>query len=415
MIVEITPSLLSGAVTPPASKSVAHRAFIAAACSSAPCLIRGNLQGDDVNATLRCLTALGATCRHVAGGVFLSPIGENRAEKTVLDVGASGSTFRFMLPLCTCLGTETSFVGSERLSKRPIGSLLNELKKHGLETTGDVLPFGIKGKVTGNEFTIDASVSSQYVTGLLLALPLLGGGTVRTVGEVVSSDYLKITLEVMHSFGVSVTRENDLFRVEGKYRAPEEYDVESDWSSAGFFAVAGAKGDVTLRGLKQDSTQGDKAVLSALSQAGAIVETSESVRVRANDLRGFVFDVENCPDAAPVLSVLAAMSKGKSVLTGTSRLRLKESDRAKEIVRMLTAFGIECKEYENRLEIVGGKLVGCNLTLPDDHRIAMSAAIAAANAEGKTVLHGAECVAKSYETFFDDFRKVGGKSNVLTV
>ena len=415
MNIEIAPSFLSGTVTPPASKSVAHRALIAAALCPSPTLLQGNLQGDDVERTADCLCALGASIARTKDGWLVTPIGKNRVEKAQVNVGSSGSTLRFMLPVCAALGTETSFVCSKRLAKRPVGSLLEELKKHGVEINGDTLPLTIKNKLCGNEFMIDASVSSQYITGLLLALPLLGGGKIKAVGEIVSKDYLTITKGVLAAFGVMVTEENGEFVVSGQYRSPETFSVESDWSSAGFFAVAGAKGDIVLNNVITASTQGDKAVLAALRAAGASVNDGRAVRIRSGDLHAFTFDVENCPDAAPILSVLAACCEGKSVLTGTSRLKLKESDRAKEIVRLLGAFGIQATDHGDRIEIVGGKLTGCSFDLPDDHRIAMAAAIAAANATGKTVLRGAECVNKSYPSFFDDYGKVGGKVNVLTL
>jgi len=415
VIVEISPSYLKGRVYPPASKSVAHRALIAAACADYPTLIKGNLLGDDVNATLNALIALGAKTVKTEHGILIIPIGANRQNNVNINVCASGSTLRFLLPLAASIGTTATFDGTKRLAERPIGELISELKNHGISTDGERLPLTVSGNFSDNNFTIDASVSSQYVSGLLMALPNVGGGTVKTVGEIVSRDYLNITMAVMRAFGINVELNGDTFTVSGKYKTMGTYNVESDWSSAGFFAIAGAKGNITLDGLNLSSTQGDKAVLDALKLAGANVDGGIETKVSEGCLNAFTFDVNNCPDAAPILAVLAAMSKGKSKLLNTARLKIKESDRAQEIVKMLNAFKIDAHDNGNSIEIIGGDIKGCEIDLPDDHRIAMSAAILAVNATGKTVLKGAECVNKSYPTFFEDLTKVGGKVNVLTV
>lgn len=415
MIVKISPSNLKCTLCVPASKSVAHRALIAAACSNAPTLIKGNLIGDDVNATLSALVSLGAKACKTDDGLLITQIGDNFNKIVKLNVGASGSTLRFILPLVASLGVNAMIDGTKRLAERPIGELTEELKNHGITIDGDKLPFTVGGKLTGNKFVINASVSSQYVSGLLLALPNVNGGVVETVGNIVSKDYLNITMSVMRAFGVDVYERDGIFTVKGSYKSPDEYTVESDWSSAGFFAVAGAKGDITLNGLDLSSTQGDKAILNALNAVGADVTTDNAIRVKSNKLNAFTFDVNDCPDTAPILAVLAAFSNGTSVLKNTLRLKAKESDRSQEIVKMLTAFNIKCVDKGNEIEITGGALKGCELNLPDDHRIAMAAAIAASYAQGDTVLRGAECVNKSYPTFFKDFNRAGGKVNVLTV
>ena len=412
MIVEITPSPLRGSVSCPSSKSVVHRALIAAALSSSPTLLVGKLQGDDVSYTSSCLVSLGAKIEKTDFGAIVTPI-RSPKEKATLYVGASGSTLRFLLSVSAALGTETTFSGTERLSARPIGELVETLQTSGVKFSSSTLPLTISGKLTEKNFVIDGSVSSQYVTGLLLALPSLGGGSVTVKNGMVSKNYLDITLSVMRSFGVKVEERGDVFTVQGKYRSPEKFVCESDWSSAGFFAVAGALGDVTITNLSRSSAQGDKAVLDALALFGAKITTEETaVRVEKNEKNPFVFDVQNCPDAAPILAVLAACADGKSTLKGTNRLKLKESDRSKEIVRMLAAFGIKATDNGDSIDVFGGKLRGGELVLPDDHRIAMASCVAATVAEGKTVLINAECVNKSYPDFYKDLALLGGKANV---
>ena len=216
----------------------------------------------------------------------------------------------------------------------------------------------------------------------------------------------------MARFGVEVAESGSVYSVNGDFRSPGVYAVESDWSSACFPLVAGAFGDVTVRGLDVNSRQGDRGILEILKKAGAEVVFDGGVRVKKGALKAFSCDLEDMPDAAPVVAVLAAACEGRSVLTGTGRLKLKESDRGAEIVRMLASFGVQAKDYGDRIEIVGGALRGGELTVPDDHRIAMAAAIAAVNARGDSVLKNAECVAKSYPSFFDDLKVLGGKAHV---
>lgn len=417
MNVAVSPSVPTGEIALPASKSVAHRALIAAACSDKPCLLSGRFVGDDVSATAECLRRLGATVETVPDGLLVSPIASLPA-KAELYVGASGSTLRFMLPVAVALGVETSFSGTERLAARPIGDLIEELVRHGATASSLTLPLTLGGKINEGVYRVNAGISSQFITGLMLALPIVGGGKIVTEGKIVSKNYLDVTASVMRSFGVRVEEENGVFTVCGKYRSPSEFSVESDWSSAAFFAVCGVLGKgVTLTGLNLRSTQGDKAILDCLKNSGAeVVTTEKTVLIKRGNPKPFVFDVQNCPDAAPALGVLAATASGKSVLTGTERLKIKESDRSAEIVSMLRAFGAEATDYGDRIEIIGtGRLRGCKIDLPDDHRMAMSAAVAASVAEGDSLLVNAECVSKSYPIFFDDFVKLGGKADVQSV
>lgn len=416
MNVVITPSLPTGEIELPASKSVAHRALIAAAFADKPCLLKGRFVGDDVSATCECLRRLGKSVMKTDEGILVSPA-SFLPLSAELYVGASGSTLRFMLPVVAALGVETLFSGTERLAFRPIGDLVSELTRHGAKFSSSRLPLSLGGKISGGEYRINASVSSQFITGLMLALPLVGGGKIIPEGNIVSKNYLDITASVMRSFGIDVKLGENEITVCGEYRSPEKFSVESDWSSAAFFAVCGAMGKFTLKGLNLNSTQGDKAILDCLKKAGAnVIENENAVTVEKGTPKPFTFDVQNCPDAAPALGVLAACIDGKSVLTGTERLKIKESDRAKEIVKMLSAFGINATDSGDRITVVGtGKLSGGTLVLPDDHRIAMAAAVAASVAEGNTTLIGAECVSKSYPTFFDDFVKAGGIVDVQSV
>lgn len=417
MSIKIYPSALSGEITLPASKSVAHRALICAALGDKKCTLVGKFCGDDVFATIDFLTSLGAKIDVQKTLLTVTPI-SSVPKKVTADAKSSGSTLRFMLPVCACFDTETTVIGSERLAERPIKNLLFSLKKAGASFSSDRLPVTVSGKISGSYYEIDASESSQFVTGIMLALPKIGGGKIVIKGKKVSGDYLKITASVMRFFGVTVAETDSGYIISGSYRSPGVYFVESDWSSAAFFAVSGAiGGEITLKGLKSGSVQGDKKILEAIEKAGAkITLVGNDFRIEKNLLNPFVFDVENCPDCAPSLAVLAAFCDGKSVLLGTGRLKLKESDRSKEIVKLLSSFGIEADDKGDRIEIYGtGTLRGAQLALPDDHRIVMAAAIAASGSVCPSVLSGEQAVSKSYPSFFDDFILLGGKADVLTV
>ncbi len=417
MSIKIYPSPLIGEITVPSSKSVAHRALICAALGDDKCVLLGKFVGDDIAATIDCLSSLGAKIDVAPDSMTVYPI-KTAPRKARIDARASGSTLRFMVSLCACFDTETTIVGSNRLAERPIKKLLDCLSEGGATFSSERLPITVKGILKSGTYYSDGSESSQFVSGLMLALPKIGGGKIVVTGKKVSVDYLKITASVMRAFGIAVTETDDGFSISGSYRSPKKYVVESDWSSAAFFAVAGAIGGlVTLKGLNPLSIQGDKKIINALLSAGAkIAVFGDNYRIEKGALEPFVFNVEDCPDCAPSLAVLAAFCNGKSVLTGTSRLKIKESDRGEETARFLSSFGVNAVNLADELVIYGtGKLSGAELALPDDHRIAMAAAIAASGSVGNSVLRGEHAVNKSYPSFFDDFILLGGKLDVLTV
>jgi 3-phosphoshikimate 1-carboxyvinyltransferase len=416
MNVEITPALLRGEVTLPVSKSEAHRIFIAAALGDRPVKICGEINCGDLLATVNGLRALGARINVYGDGAVVNPI-KTPPEKARVDAGESGSTLRFLVPVAAFLGAETEFCGSERLSERPIKELIDALKGHGAEFSAEKLPFTVKGKCAAGKYTVGAESSSQFTTGLLLASGAAGAETdIFIEGKEVSSDYVAITIDVMGKFGVKVAKTEYGYRVFGGYKNPGSVVIGGDWSAACFFAAAGAFSRVILRGLDADSEQGDKSVLGVLKAIGAEVNISEKgIEIAQGEKKPFSFDAENCPDAVPALAALAAGCGGISVISGTERLKLKESDRAAETVKMLAAFGIKAVDNGDSLTVYGGKTRGADIILPNDHRIAMASAVLAAHAEGKSVLRGAECVKKSYPRFFEDFALLGGKVNVFGV
>lgn len=406
-MLKITPNELSGEVKAIGSKSFAHRALIAAALfSSGKVEISGVTESEDVQATARCLNAIGARVTSEDGKFVVEPISVP-PESVVLDCGESGSTLRFFMPIVAALGVKTEFVGHGRLMSRPNDELIKTLASGGVTTDGRSLC----GKLERKDYEINASVSSQYVSGTLFALAVLGGGRLRLTGEIASREYLKITESVLSDFGVTASFQGGEYVVttSGK-TSRKSYEVEGDWSNSAFFLAAGAlsKSGVAVDGLKADSAQGDKVILDVLRAFGADVDVrAGGVTVRRREAKAFKFDASGAPDAVPIMSVLAAYADGESEIRGVERLRIKESDRLGEIIKTLTAAGVEAK-YDGALKITGGKPRGGAFESAGDHRMAMSAAVLAAYADGESTISGESAVRKSYPDFWKDYESAGG-------
>ena len=404
MKVTVFPHPLSGALEAVRSKSYAHRILIAAALSGGQVAFGDS---EDARLTATALCALGFKAKFaensVCYGGFCRPDG--RQEVTV---GESGSTLRFLLPLAAALGVEAEFITAGRLSERPMDALTKTLSAHSAQATAH----SVKGQLTPGRYEIDATVSSQFVTGLLMALPLLDGDSeIALLGRAVSAPYIEITLDVLARAGVSAERTDGGFLIRGgqKYNL-KNAQVPGDFSGAAFPLVAGALGGkTTLSGLDLSDKQGDKAILTALSDAGAKVMLSETVSAEKDALTAFTADVGETPDLAPILAVLAAYCKGESTLKKVSRLKDKESDRLFAIEEMLSRAGISSREEGDTLVITGGKPQGAAFRSFSDHRMAMAEAILAAYATGQSEIDDMTCVKKSYPGFWKDFAALGGQ------
>lgn len=407
-MIGLSPHNLSGIVNAIGSKSFAHRALISAALfGNTRVTVRGITPSEDVSATARCLNALGAKVELCGDGATVNPIGKIPAKAT-LDCGESGSTLRFMMPIAAALGIKTEFVGSGRLLDRPNDELIKTLASGGVTVENKRF---LSGQLKGGDYEISASVSSQYVTGMLFALILAGGGTLKLNGKIVSREYLKITESVLEDFGQTVTFSDGTYTAAAKKpTAVTDYKVEGDWSNAAFFLVAGALSNrgVTVDGLNPDSVQGDKKIIDVIAAAGAEVTVSgNAVTVRKRNLNGFTADATDIPDAVPAISVLAAYCAGETAISGVERLKIKESDRLGEVIKMLGAAGI--KAYGgDELRIEGGFPHGGAFDSANDHRMAMSEAILAAFADGDSTIDGESAVKKSYPDFYKDYKKIGG-------
>ncbi|MDR0222265.1 MAG: 3-phosphoshikimate 1-carboxyvinyltransferase [Oscillospiraceae bacterium] len=383
MDVRITPSKLSGTITPPPSKSVSHRALICSALAGGGKIIN-LLDCDDITATKNALSAV-------------------RRKSAEIDCGESGSTLRFLMPVFAALGITAVFKGRGELPGRPITPYLEQLPKHGITFERTEMPYKISGGLTAGEYRVGGDVSSQFVTGLLLALPLLGGDSeIVLTSPLQSKPYADLTVAVMRDYGV-VAEETarGYFIRGGQTYKPCVFTAEADMSQAAFFAVANALGsEIRINGLNPNSLQGDKAIFD-------IVKRPPPYEIDASDI----------PDLVPVLSVLCAVSPGTSLIRNCSRLRFKECDRLEAVSSVLNKIGGRVEILPDcSLKITGVKqLEGGVCPSRNDHRIAMSLSVAAARCGKPLIVKGAECVKKSYVNFFDDMEKLGGIVDVLGV
>ncbi|MBQ8344866.1 MAG: 3-phosphoshikimate 1-carboxyvinyltransferase [Clostridia bacterium] len=416
MLVQIHPTSLSGSVKAIASKSAAHRLLICAAFADAPTEILCEELNRDIEATVSCLCALGANIKREGSVFFVTPV-QNIPKEAVLPCGESGSTMRFLVPVAAALGVNASFQMEGRLPLRPLSPLREELEAHGIRfSEAGSNPLRMEGTLAGHAFSIAGNVSSQFISGLLFALSLRSEPSELTViGRVESAPYLDLTADALAAFSAAPHLEDNRYTVQngGRLISPSHIAVEGDWSNAAFPMAAGAIGDrpVTVFGLKADSHQGDRAIVDLLRQFGAsVTEENGAYTVSPAPLHGITIDASQIPDMVPILSVIASVAQGVTAISGASRLRIKESDRLVAICQTMGALGADVTETEDGLVIHGkpGLKGGCVSSF-NDHRIAMSAAIAASVCEKPVVLEGAEATAKSYPGFFRDLTALGAR------
>lgn len=433
MNVTIGPGPLAGELRAPSSKSEAHRLLICAAFAPGTTDIDCSTSSEDIDATIGCLEALGARIARTRRGFRVVPVRGTSASGNVpepsagalLDCGESGSTLRFLLPVVAALGRGASLTGRGRLPERPLSPLYEELVAHGVSLSPQGrMPLEVSGRLRPGRFSLPGDVSSQFVSGLLMAAPLMGGPVEVVVAEPVESrPYIDLTVSVLGRFGVEVTESGSATPAGEPARSlvvssprglagPGSLSVGGDWSNAAFWLAAGAIGGAGVRvsGLDPSSAQGDRQVLGALSLMGARVGRSADGASCAPDrLRGRNVDVSSCPDLVPPLAAVAAVAEGTTRFTGAARLRIKESDRLATVSAAVRALGGSAEETPDGLVIEGRPgLPGGTVDAAGDHRIAMMAAVLATRCAGPTTIVGAECVAKSYPAFFEDLSSLGG-------
>ncbi len=396
MIARLTPRPLRGEIAALPSKSQAHRALICAALAKGKTRIVCGQTGQDVEATVRCLRALGAEIEYDGTAYTVAPIAAP-AQDAVPDVGESGSTLRFLLPVACALGVNTEFVLHGRLARRPLEPLWSELQRHGavLERGENTIRTG--GKLAGKDFSLAANVSSQFLSGILFALCVMGGGSLHLETAMESAPYFDMTCDALERFGAELIKEEAVIRLaSGSMQSPGELAVEGDWSNAAFWLCADRIGGsrLTVTGLDPASRQGDRAApacIDAICAGNAVIDCGQ------------------IPDLVPPLAALAAFCPGRTVFAGAARLRLKESDRIESVVQMLKSLGAEAGALPDGLWVEGRRcLPGGTVDACGDHRIAMAAAICAPGCEGSVTIRGAEATEKSYAGFWKDYVNLGG-------
>lgn len=397
---------LSGVAAPPCSKSYAQRALAAALLAEGKSVLRNLDFCDDTLSAISTIKALGAEVERldertvrVRGG--LAP------KSNMLNVGESGLATRMFTPIASLCDRPITINGRGTLLYRPMTMMIEPLRRLGVEVRdgGGRLPIEVCGPIRGGEIEVDGSVSSQFLTGLLMALPLAQEDTTILVENAVSKPYLDMTIDMASKFGVHIEH-NDYkeFFVEGSQRyEPADVAIEGDWSAAAMLLVAGAiAGEVKLKNVSMLSKQADVAICDALVRAGASVTSEPNyITVEHRDLVAFEFDATQCPDLFPALAALAAAAEGESVIYGTHRLEHKESNRAEAIKREYEKLGIEVRLEGDAMYIRGGEIRSAETDSHHDHRIAMSMAVSALRSDGEVSIRDAECVAKSFPDFFE--------------
>jgi len=415
MDVIISQKCLSGEITAITSKSQAHRILIASALSGCHKDVLISDTSDDIEATRNCLSQLGE-------------------DIPVFNCQESGSTLRFLLPISMALKAKAVFTGTGGLPERPLSPLKEQMEAHGcvFSVSGEEI-CTIEGGLTGGKYELSGNVSSQFITGLLFALPLLPESSeILLSSPLQSAGYVTMTLQVLEMFGIKIEVLFDedsseeaysAFRIKGKqkYVSPGDLTIEGDWSNAAFWLAAGAIStdpgiSVTCRGLNFLSSQGDRKITAIIKAFGGnIVKSGTNVTASSGGLRGIEIDAAQIPDLIPVISVIAAVSSGTTKIINAERLRIKESDRLHGIYDCLTKLGADVTEYPDSL-IINGKecLSGGTVSGFNDHRIVMSMAIAALRCNSPVTITGADAISKSYPLFFEDFKKLGGEVEVLS-
>ena len=402
--IRVTPKKLSGKVNVPPSQRIAPRAVICASLASGTSVITNISFSDDILATINAMRLAGAEISVNGNSVTVVGIKSSEKLNSAIDCNESGSTLRFLIPVMTALFSEACFMGKGRLGKRPLDVYYDVFNTQniGYSVSEDPFSLSIKGKLSAGVFHVPGNISSQFITGLLFALPLLNSDSeIVVTSDLESKGYIDLTIQTMKAFGVTVINDSYThFLIKGNQKySSNNYTVEGDYSQAAFFEVANFIGnDLDICGVDQDSLQGDKQILE-------ILETLKTAQ--ENDL--VVIDGAQCPDIIPIAAVAACLRKGKTRFINVGRLKLKESDRLSAVAEELSKIGGNITATEDSLVIDGvDTFYGAVTDSHNDHRIAMMLAIAATHCTGDITINGYECVSKSYPDFFEVYKSLGG-------
>jgi len=407
----LQPSAINGSIKAPASKSMTQRAIAAALLADGQSIIHNPSYCDDSLAAMSIAVGLGARVEPQVNQLKIT--GSAILKESKLNCGESGLAIRMFSPIVALYPSEITMVGANSLKKRPMIMIEEALNQLGVKckSSDGFLPITIQGPITGGHCEIDGSISSQLLTGLLMALPLASKDSEIKVKNLKSKPYIDMTLQLLNSFGISVENSDyTLFRIPGNQKyVPHNYTVEGDWSGGAFLLVAGAiSGQLTVKGLRSDSRQSDISVLKALKMAGVqMIIGEDQVEISKSELKPFEFDATESPDLFPPLVALASYCSGISTIKGVSRLIFKESNRAKTLMEEFGKMNVKIEVTDDIMSITGGRPDAARVESHDDHRIAMATAVASLGATGRVSIRDSQCVAKSYPGFFDDLRHLG--------
>jgi 3-phosphoshikimate 1-carboxyvinyltransferase len=409
----VYPSEISGTIAAPSSKSVMQRAIAAALLADGESVITNPSFCDDSIAAMGVAQGLGATVEKKSDAVIIR--GGIKPVSDTLNCGESGLCIRMFTPIAALTGKRMILTGEGSLVSRPVSGIEGALKQLGvsIKSNNTLLPIEVSSMIKGGAAEVDGSMSSQFLTGLLMALPLAEKDSVIKVDSLKSREYIDITIDVLKKFGVRVDNHGyNEFLIPGRQKyTPANLAVEGDWSGAAFLLCAGAiAGSVSVTGLNTESYQPDRAVITALRKCGAEVITEKNIiHVKSANLHGFEFDATECPDLFPPLAALAFYCRGESVIWGAGRLKHKESDRGAAIISEFKKMGGSVKIDKDCMILRGSSLTGAAADSHGDHRMAMACTIAALGGSGAVEIDHAECINKSYNEFYDDMIKLGAE------
>lgn len=409
MKVRIEANKLRGKVAAPSSKSLAHRDIILAALTGGQAEIKLNNFCEDIEVTVEALKNLGFNVGKNNDSYLLKE--REKIKKGKIDFKESGSSLRFILPLANYFAKEVYCSAGSYLSKRPIKELLDQLRANNFFISSDKLPFELRGEFIGGEFSFPGNITSQYISGILMAAAKVNKLTKIIVkGPLQSRPYVDLTVDELKKFGTDVQGGENFYKIRGgKLKIPETINIEGDWTNAAIFICANFMGsNIKISNLKIDSIQGDKKILEIVKAMGSKVFFENGILTNTGGYeKEMEIDISDIPDLGPVLAVILASSEKKSRLIKASRLRLKESDRVESISEMINNLGARAKISGDTLEI-SGRIVGGKVNSFNDHRIVMAAILASTFAKENIIIEGAEAVEKSYKKFFEDFKSLGG-------
>lgn len=417
MKVKIYPSKCSGQIVIPPSKSMGHRAIICASLASGRSVIKNVAYSDDIKTTIEGMRKLGAEIEENGDILIIDGIKDiTRISDEIINCNESGSTLRFFIPIFSLTGKKITFLGKNRLLKRPQKIYEDIFKEQKLHYFHDETKIEIEGRLKAGTYVVDGNISSQFISGLLFTLPLLEGDSkIKIKPPFESASYIELTLEMLRRYGIEISKTDELtFKIKGnqKYK-PCDYTIEGDFSQLGFFAVLGAiNNNIECLGLNHGSNQGDKAIIEILRNAGIKIENIEGgYLIHKSTPKSCEIDLADCPDLGPILNVLGMYGDGKFRIYNAGRLRYKESDRIAAMEEELLKLGVDIKTTEDEIFISGKKIYdgGIEEAGHKDHRIVMSLAVAATIMKKPVIIDGAEAVEKSYPDFFKDIEKIGIK------